>query len=88
MNTKTSRPLYELRALSTGTIDSHATPSCVRHVRAGQRLRHRGQQIDHQAGEDAGQQAQRGEAEHRGERAAVDLARVARRRACAAGRGR
>ena len=39
-------------------------------------------------GQDAGQQAQAGEREHRGEREAVDLVRALGRRRCAAGRGR
>ena len=41
-----------------------------------------------EAGQDAGDQAERREDEHRGEREAVGLLRAARRPACAAGRGR
>ena len=78
MNRNTSRPLYELRALATGTMDSHATPSCVGMCAPVSACVTGAEQVDHHAWEDAGQQAERGEAEHRGERAAIDLARVCR----------
>ena len=46
---------------------------------ADERAGDRRQRVDDEAGQDAGEQAERGEDEHRGEREAVDLAAPARR---------
>ena len=61
-----------------------SAPACA----ADQALRHGRQRIDDEARQDAGEQAKRGKHEHRGEREAVGLVRIARPPACAAGRGR
>ena len=44
-------------------------------------MRHRGERIDEPRGQHAGDEAQRGERAHRGERPAVRLTRLARYRA-------
>ena len=44
--------------------------------------------VDDEAGQDAGDEAERGEGEHGGERQAIDLVRRRPRAGCAAGRGR
>ena len=60
----------------------------LRHAGADKRLHHRRQRVDDEARQDAGEQAERREDEHRREREAVGLLRAAARPACAAGRGR
>ena len=62
-------------------------PGCRRlrrHAVADQGLGHRRQAVDHQARQDAGQEAQRGQHQHRGEREAVDLVSLCGRRAARA----
>ena len=59
-----------------------SAPACGRRPDA---CDHRRQRVDDEAGQDAGEEAERGEDEHRGEREAVDLAA---RSAAAGARGR
>ena len=51
-----------------------------RHAAADHRLGHRRQRVDDEAGQDAEDEAEGGEAEHHAERPAVDLVRLRRRR--------